>query len=84
MTEWSAISRRVIGEVHASLPANATLAERSAAILVAYPFGAKDSPRWPYKAWLNARRAYLSRFRPQGQTALDLLPRDPATGRPMT
>lgn len=58
--DWSAAARRVIAEIHARLPANATLAERKAALRAGYPFG--ERAMWPYKAWLKAQRAYLARY----------------------
>lgn len=84
MTDWSDIARATIQRVHAALPATATLQERKRAIDAAYPFG--ERAMWPYKAWLKARRSYLARFGyvlPAKPTALDLLPRDPVTGRPV-
>lgn len=84
MTDWSEVARRTIARVHAELPADATLAQRTAAVDAAYPFG--ERAMWPYKAWRKARRAYLVKFGyilPAKPTALDLLPRDPVTGRPV-
>ena len=83
--EWSKEARRLIGEVHASLPEGATLAERKAAIRSAFP----DSWRgysWPYKAWLNARKAYLKRYEKPQPDETPLFAgwaRDPQTGRPI-
>ena len=57
---WEAINR-----VDQQLPAAATLAERTAAIDAAYPFGARD---WhPYRQWLKARRSYLARYGYRGR-----------------
>lgn len=58
--KWAEESRRVIGEVHASLPADATLDQRKAALKAAYPFG--ERKHWPYEAWLKAKRNYLRQF----------------------
>lgn len=82
--EWTAEARRVIADVHASLPADATMQDRIVALRKAYPFGAVSAARWPYKAWLVARKEYLARFTPRALSAIDRLPRDPVTGRPMT
>jgi hypothetical protein len=60
--EWADEARRVVGEVHARLPATATLAERRAALFDAYPFGPRSM--WPYKAWLTACKRYLAQFDP--------------------
>lgn len=61
--DWSAEARRVIGEVHATLPPNCTMAERKAALRAAYPFG--ERAFWPYKAWCKAQKSYLAKFAPQ-------------------
>jgi hypothetical protein len=84
MTEWSAYARDAIRRAHLTVPADATLAERKAIVDAAYPFG--ERAMWPYKAWLKARKAYLRQYGygpPLPLTALDLLPRDPVTGRPV-
>lgn len=60
MTKWAEESRRIIGEVHARLPPDATIEQRKAAIKAAYPFGERS--RWPYEAWLKAQRNYLRQF----------------------
>lgn len=60
MSHWSDTARRVIAEVHASLPEGATLADRTAAVDAAYPFGERAYS--PYKTWLKARREYLCRY----------------------
>jgi hypothetical protein len=83
---WSEIARRIIAQVHVNIPEGATLKERKAAIDAAYPFGTRE--HWPYKAWCKARRKYLERYglkplRPAQPNQLDLLPRDPVTGRPL-
>lgn len=83
---WSDIARATIAKVAATLPDDMPLQERKAAIDAAYPFGPRAY--WPYKAWCKVRRAYLERFglkplHPPQPTALDLLPRDPTTGRPV-
>lgn len=84
MTDWSADARDTIRRAHLTVPADATLTERKAIIDAAYPFG--ERAMWPYKAWLKARKDYLRQYgygRPLPLTALDLLPRDPVTGRPV-
>lgn len=60
MTSWSERSRRVIGEVHASLPADATYEQRKKALREAYPFGLRA--HFPYKAWCTEQRKYLARY----------------------
>lgn len=79
--EWSRDARRIIAEALATLPEVATLAERKKAISAAYPWGPREY--WPYKAWCKASREALARYQPSKPTALDLMPRDPATGRPV-
>lgn len=84
---WAEAARRTLQAVNERLPADATLVERVAAVDAAYPFG--ERAYWPHKAWLKARRTYLSHYgwKPKGKrAALPLfpdLPRDPATGRPV-
>lgn len=56
---WSERAREVIGQVHARLPADATIKERKAALKEAYPFGEREY--WPYKAWCKAQREYLAK-----------------------
>lgn len=67
MGYWSDTARRVIREVHDSLPADATLEQRMKAIDEAYPFGPRQYS--PYKTWLKARRDYLCRYgyQPKGK-----------------
>lgn len=60
MSHWSDKARRTIQEVHQSLPDDASLAERKAAVDAAYPFGERAYS--PYKTWLRARREYLCRY----------------------
>jgi hypothetical protein len=60
MATRSEIAREVIGQVHRSLPENATIKERKAALKAAYPFGTREY--WPYKAWCKAQREYLAKF----------------------
>lgn len=85
MSDWSVIARQTIERVALTIPDDATMKERKAAIDAAYPFGARS--HWPYKAWLKARRTYLSKFGPVGRAAPTPLfpdmPRDPVTGRPV-
>lgn len=57
---WSDEARRVIARIHAELPEDASLSQRKAALKNKYPFGTRSY--WPYRAWLKARREYLSRF----------------------
>lgn len=57
---WADQAKRVIREVHMSLPETATLAERMKAVDAAYPFGERAYS--PYKTWLKARREYLCRY----------------------
>lgn len=82
--EWSDAARRAIAQAHLTVPADATLTERKRIIDDAYPFGERSM--WPYKAWLKARKAYLVKYGygpPLPLTALEMLPRDPVTGRPV-
>jgi len=85
MASWGDISRATIQRVHMALPESAGFAERKAAVDAAYPFGTRE--HWPYKAWCKARRAYLERYGLPpirvNTNQLDLLPRDPKTGRPL-
>lgn len=60
MSYWAETARRVITEVHLSLPEEADLATRRKAIDAAYPFGQRRY--YPYKTWLKARREYLVKF----------------------
>lgn len=81
--EWSKEARRLIGEVHATLPENATLDERKKAIREAFPPGWRGAS-WPYKAWLKARKEYLRKFDTTAPAPLfDGWERDPVTGRPI-
>lgn len=83
---WSDAARSVIQRVAATIADDTPLKERAEIIDAAYPFGERDY--WPYKAWCKARRKYLERYGlkplyPRQKTQLDLLPRDPVTGRPV-
>lgn len=60
--DWSRMARETIAKIHASLPEDATLAERKRALKDGYPFGEREY--WPYKAWCKAKRKYLARFEP--------------------
>lgn len=60
---WSELARQRIAEVHATLPADISFANRKKAIRAAYPFGPREY--WPYKAWCKAQREYLKRFDPK-------------------
>lgn len=57
---WHDRCWQVIGEVHASLPPDATLEQRKKALKHAYPFG--ERKYFPYKAWCKARRQYLAKY----------------------
>ena len=85
MSHWGDIARQRIEAVAGTLPDDMPLKDRTAAIDAAYPFGARE--HWPYRAWCKARRAYLGRFglKPRGPkpTLLDLMERDPVSGRPV-
>lgn len=85
MTDWSVIARQTIERVALTIPDDATMKERKAAIDAAYPFG--ERAYWPYKAWLKARRTYLAKFGPVGRIPpaplFPDMPRDPVTGRPV-
>lgn len=86
MSSWDDSARATIAKVHGTLSADVTLQERTRAVDAAYPFG--ERKYFPYKAWLKARRAYLKPYgyvprQDPRPTALDLLPRDPVTGRPV-
>ena len=86
MSDWSVIARQTIERVALTIPDDATMKDRKAAIDAAYPFGQRAY--WPYKAWLKARRAYLAKFGPVGRQQpsplFDGWQRDPETGRPVT
>jgi hypothetical protein len=60
MMGWTSDAAEVIAHVHEGLAEGATLAERKRAVDQAFPFG--ERRRWPYRAWLNARRRYLVRY----------------------
>lgn len=55
------VVRAAIDAAHKSLPANASLAERIAAIDAAFPFG-KRNRNHKYRVWCRERRYYLRRF----------------------
>lgn len=57
---WAADAKDTIDRVHASLPADISLADRTKAIDAAYPFGSREC--FPYKAWLKERRSYLVKY----------------------
>lgn len=59
---WHARSIEVIGEVHNSLPPDATYDDRKKALRDAYPF--EERKYFPYKAWCKAQKAYLAKFAP--------------------
>ena len=60
MKSWYEKARSVIGDVHKTLPKDASLAERKAALFEAYPFGQRQYH--PYKMWCKAQREYLALF----------------------
>lgn len=83
---WREQAEAAINRAHNAIPDSATFEQRKAAIDAAYPFGLREY--FPYRAWLKARKEYLAKFAAGGSrkvkpTALDVLPRDPATGRPV-
>lgn len=57
---WIEQARQHIARIDAGLPKDASLSQRKAALRNQYPFGIRSY--WPYRAWLRARREYLSRF----------------------
>ena len=59
---WYDAARTYIAEIHKSLPADTTFADRKRAVRDGYPWG--ERKRWPYKAWLRAQREYLARHMP--------------------
>ncbi len=59
-SSWHVTAEATIAAVHDSLPADASLAERTKAVDAAYPFG--ERAHFPYKEWLAARRRYLVKF----------------------
>jgi hypothetical protein len=65
MRQWSLLAKQTIQQVHAALPAGATLAERTRAVDAAYPFGERSHS--PYKTWLRARRNYLEVYGYRGK-----------------
>lgn len=83
--DWSHLARQTIERVALSLPDDMPFKERRAAIDAAYPFGQRQY--WRYKAWLKARKTYLSKFGKIGRIPpAPLFPdldRDPVTGRPV-
>ena len=68
---WTERARAKIAEIHAMLPADASFSARKAALRNQYPFGERSY--WPYRAWLKARREYLSKYDPKRPTARQLL-----------
>jgi hypothetical protein len=57
---WTDRSREVIAQIHATLPADAALADRVKALRDGYPFSMRRG--WAYKAWCTARREYLAKY----------------------
>lgn len=64
-------SRRVIAQVHATLPADISFADRRRAIREAYPFGEREY--WPYKAWCKAQREYLAKYDPKAPLLREMM-----------
>lgn len=58
---WREDAAQIIKEATASLPEDATLQERKAAINAACPSSWRMMS-WPQKAWQAARRDYLARY----------------------
>lgn len=71
MSHWANTAKRIIQEVHQSLPEDATLNERMKAVDAAYPF--TERRYHPYKVWLKARREYLCRYgyQPKGKPLVE-------------
>lgn len=69
---WHDKAMLAIRQVHETLPDDISLAERRKAIDAAYPFGPREYH--PYKQWLKARRAYLTRY---GHKPRNTLPESP-------
>jgi len=66
-SRWRAESRRVIREVLAGLPRDATRRECTRALRAAYPFGSRK--HHPYRCWCaEQRRALEERFGAWGET----------------
>jgi hypothetical protein len=57
---WYDAATGYIGQIHVKLPADATYADREKALRDGYPFSQRRG--WAYKAWLKARKAYLSKY----------------------
>jgi hypothetical protein len=57
---WYDTATGYIGQIHAKLPADATYEDRVKALRDGYPFSMRSG--LAYKAWLKARRAYLSKY----------------------
>jgi hypothetical protein len=57
---WTDRSAEIIAQIHATLPADATYADREKALREGYPFSQRRG--WAYKAWLKARKAYLGKY----------------------
>lgn len=71
---WYDTATGHIGRIHAGLPADATYADRERALRDGYPF--MERRGHAYKAWLKARRAYLSKYgteaiRPKGDKQIN-------------
>lgn len=61
MIDWQRTASAVIGEVHRSLPADADLKARKAALRAAKPL-AFSATSWGNKVWAKHQRKYLEKF----------------------
>lgn len=61
MIDWQRTASAVIGEVHKSLPADADLKTRKAALRAAKPWEF-SSTSWGNKVWAKHSRKYLEKF----------------------
>lgn len=59
---WFDSARETIAEVHKTLPADISFADRKKAVSAAYPWG--ERRMFPYKMWCKAARLYLAQFDP--------------------
>lgn len=61
MIDWQRTASAVIGEVHKSLPADADLKARKAALRAAKPWEF-SATSWGNKVWAKHQRKYLEKF----------------------
>jgi len=61
MSHWTRVSDKVLHDVFAALPADATEHDVRKAMAAAYPFG--ERAMWPYKAWLAACKRWLDAWK---------------------